>query len=130
MGRPRKDGTPARSFFRDRTPVPGATEPVEPPTPQVRLVPCPKCSLRLSEAPTSRGVADHDCREVQRLRKLDATRKTSAPLEQLAREALVEMLPTLAPKDLAAVVVTLEKAKAAGKGTTGPSEALKAILVN
>lgn len=96
----------------------------------VRLQPCPKCGLRLSEVSSSlQGVALHDCREVQRLRKLETKRQQSVPLEQQIREQLAEKMEMASAKELAQVLIVLERNQKAAKGT-GPSDALRALLVH
>jgi hypothetical protein len=95
----------------------------------ISLAPCARCDLRLPAGPGPTGVMAHDCKEVQRLRRAASKRAATVPLEQRLREELESRLEQIDAKELAQVLVTIERQKQQTKGT-GPSDALQALLVN
>lgn len=92
------------------------------------LEPCPKCGLRLAPGDTPTGRAAHDCREVQKLRKLADARREESSLEVELEDYLRRLLEeqTLLPRDAAQVLVTLRKQRTETNG--GPSDALLSFL--
>lgn len=92
------------------------------------LEPCAKCGLRLGPGGTPTGRALHDCREVQKLRRLADERRKESSLEIEVEEYLRRKIEEndLQAQDAARVLVVLRKNRVEAGG--GPTDALLLML--